>query len=183
MELTSQEWVTLIGIPLAVSIAANIITPLVRKTINSGGKSLLKEARGSSIALISFKEEEIKKEIRDLENLRANPEALVDLLNGSIQFSKISLWALLLSPVFALIISYFSPHLPWLYSNPAFTGVSVIAAIAAAGPFQAAIHASIVQRKLKKVRQADVNICTLKAQLNIIKKLKVNATEEKNQPS
>lgn len=60
MELTSQEWVTLIGIPLAVSIAANIITPLVRKTINSGGKSLLKEARGSSIALISFKEEEIK---------------------------------------------------------------------------------------------------------------------------
>jgi hypothetical protein len=180
MELTNQEWLTLIGIPLVVSIAANILTPFVRKGISSSGKSLLKGATGSSNALIALKEGEIKKEIHELEKLRDNPEALIDLLDGSIQFSKNSLWALLLSPVFAFIISQFSSHLPWLYSNPTFTGASVIAAIAAAGPFQAAIYASIVQRKLKKVRQSEVHIATLKAQLNIIKKLKINPTQEKN---
>jgi hypothetical protein len=180
MELTIQEWVTLIGIPLGVSIAANILTPFVRKAIKSSGKSFLKGATGSSNALIAFKENQIKKEIHELEKLRNNPEALIDLLDGSIQFSKISLWALLISPVFAFILSQFSPHLPWLYSNPAFTGASVIAAIAAAGPFQAAIYASIVQRKLKKVRQSETHIATLKAQLNTIKNLKINVAEDKD---
>lgn len=156
MDLTAKEWMTLVGVPLVVSLAANIITPLVQRLLRSGGTVAIKRANNASDKLLKLRVSQIDAEIQEIERLRDNPEEVIKLLEGSVIFSQMSLWALLLSPIAAAIFSKLSPYLPWLYRNPTFTAASLIATVAAAGPLQAAIYASVVQRKLKKVRQSSI---------------------------
>jgi hypothetical protein len=164
MDLTAKEWITLVGIPLVVSLAANVLTPLVQRILRSGSTAATKGANNAADKLLKVRVSQIDAEIREIERLRDNPEEVIKLLEGSVIFSQMSLWALLLSPIAAVLFSKLSPYLPWLYSNPTFTAASLIAAVAAAGPLQATIYASIVQRKLKKVRDSSNRLDQLNAE-------------------
>lgn len=164
MELTTKEWLTLVGIPLAVSLAANVLTPAVQHLLKASGHLALRKTSAASYKLIEVRIKQIDTEIAEIERLRDTPRELIQLLEGSVIFCQLSLCALLLSPLVAYLVSKLSPYLPWFYSNPLFAGTSVIAAIAAAGPMQAAIYASVVQHKLKKVRQSENRLAKLRAE-------------------
>jgi hypothetical protein len=167
MTLTTNDLLTVIAIPFIVSIIANLVTPTFRRWFAAG---IAKSARTTNVIglrLLVVRKKQIEKEIAEI-NEYADPKRATDLLDGALTFAKVSLWILLLSPLLGSTLRVLAPYLPdflpSIYKLPEVAFALTVGSLAAAGPFQAAIYCSIVQRKLKKSRNATALIQRLNSE-------------------
>ena len=159
MKLSGDEWRTLVVIPAVVSLAINLCTPVVQRAATS---LLVKSARhmhGGMNSLLRLRIRQINTELAEFQKLSTSHSALLEHYRMSAFFMSWGLWMLLLSPVVAMIaqaLAFRYAHLlPWVWGElfviPGAAFAAVIGTMFAAGPFQATLYSSFLQRKLKQI--------------------------------
>jgi hypothetical protein len=159
IKLSGDEWRTLVVIPAVVSLAVNLFTPLAQRAATSLLVKAAGRAHGGLSWLLKVRIRQIGDELTELRTLHSSTDALLAHYQSTVRYLSFGLWTLLLSPLLGLIAqalaSKYAHHLPWIYGElfaiPGAAFVSVVAALFAAGPFQATLYSSLIKRKLKKL--------------------------------
>lgn len=159
MNLTSEEWRTLVAIPAIVTLVMNWLTPLIGKMALAALSRTAAGMHGSANFVFRIRIAQLEREIAEFRKLQTDHSALMSHYLMTIDYMRFGLWALLLSPAIGALLvilsSNYAHFLPGFYadfySRPGAVFAFAIGTTIAAGPFQAALCASYMRRRLKQL--------------------------------